>query len=303
MGHEVSIRPDPPPDRPDVLHAFGWSTVTALGYAGAITVASLDDPDGTDDATITAMRSCDRVIAPSSTVARGLIGLGLRRERLSVIPEGVDTGTFHAGPAGPRLHSDRSFARILCVRATLSPHSLLDVMIALRHVPDGRLFVAGGPPAKRIRRDPQAQKVADAARRVGVASRVFLLGEIPAGRRPDLYRSADVVLGTGEADAAQVALQAMASSVPVIAFATDAVADIIVHGVSGILVEPGDVNALAAALRGLLASEPRRYAYAVAGLSRVQERFTWPRVAEQIEGIYRLAIADRQSRTASVEQT
>jgi glycosyltransferase involved in cell wall biosynthesis len=79
------------------------------------------------------------------------------------------------------------------------------------------------------------------------------------------------------------------------------VADIVTHGVSGVLVERGNTRALANAVRGLFASEPRRYAYAVAGLSRVLERFTWPRVAEQIEGLYRSAIADRQHRPVVID--
>jgi glycosyltransferase involved in cell wall biosynthesis len=61
-----------------------------------------------------------------------------------------------------------------------------------------------------------------------------------------------------------------------------------------VLVEPGNTYALGNAVRGLLANEPRRNAYAVAGLSRVQERFTWPKVAEQIAAYYRAALADRQ---------
>jgi glycosyltransferase involved in cell wall biosynthesis len=93
----------------------------------------------------------------------------------------------------------------------------------------------------------------------------------------------------------------MACAVPVVAFAEGPAADILIHRVSGVLVERGNTYALADALRALLTSEPRRYAYAVAGLSRVQERFAWPRVAEQIEALYRTAIADRRGRPAVIE--
>jgi D-inositol-3-phosphate glycosyltransferase len=303
-GHDVSIlgRDDPPPDPSDVLHAFGWNAVEALGepQAPAAAVASVDPPGERVDAeAISAGRAYDRVIATSSQAAQRLVAVGMRRDRLAVIPLGVDTGVFHAGPDGPRLHTDRKPPRIVVVRDELIPHDLLDIMIALRRVPDARLFVAGGVSAHRIRRDSGAQEVASAARRIGVAGRVFLVGGVPDERRPELYRGADVVVCTAEPGATRTALEAMACSVPVVAFASGAMTDIIVHGVCGILVDPGDVTALAAALRGLLAAEPRRYAYAVAGLSRVQERFTWPRVAEQIERVYRSAIADRQDRSGS----
>lgn len=307
-GHDVSIlgRDQPSthlPDR-DVLHVFGWDAVEALGEPPdrAAAVASVDPPgERVDVEALAAGRTYDRVITSSSEAARSLVAVGLRRDRLAVIPLGVDTAIFDAGPDGPRLHADRKTPRIVVLRDQLDPHNLLDVMTALRLVPGARLFVAGGGPAQEIRRDEGARDVAAAARRIGVADRVLLVGAVPEDRRPDLYRTADVVVCTGEPDAARVALEAMACSVAVVAYATGAVADIIVHGVSGILVEPGDANALAAALRGLLGAEPRRYAYAVAGLSRVQERFTWPKVAEQIEGVYRSAIAVRLGRSDSVD--
>lgn len=307
-GHHVSVRGRdrphrPSPSTPDVVHAHGWTSVAAVGVPGAAAaVASIGPPgDDLDPMAVDYGRAYDRVIAPSSDTARRLLGLGLRRDRMGVVPDGVDAGFFTPGPDGPGLRATERPYRILVVRPTLAPDGLVDAMTAVRRVPEARLFVAGGPPAPAIRRDPYAKQVAAAAHRIGVAKRIFLLGEVPGERLPDLYRSADAVVCTGEPDAGRVALEAMACAVPVVAYAEGAVADILIHGVSGVLVERGNTYALAEALRGLLASEPRRYAYAVAGLSRVQERFTWPRVAEQIEAFYRSAIADRRDRPSLIE--
>jgi D-inositol-3-phosphate glycosyltransferase len=308
-GHDVFVRGRDSPSSPatpstaDVVHAHGWEAVAAVGLQGeAATVATLDIPTiGLDPVTLALGQAYDRVIAPSSDAAQHLLALGLRRDRIGVVPDGVDAAFFTPGPEGPGLRAEQRSRRILCVRPVLVSNLLLDAMIALRRVPEARLFVAGGPPPQQIREDPRAREVAAAAQRIGVANRVFLLGHVPPERMPDLYRSADAVMCTGEPDASRIALEAMACSVPVAAFADGAVADIIIHGVSGVLVEEGNTYALANAVRGLLASEPRRYAYAVAGLSRVQERFTWPRVAEQMEGYYRAAIGDRQGRPAVIE--
>lgn len=305
-GHDVSVRDRGSrsgPSTPDVVHALGWGAVAAVGAPGeAAMVASLDVPGaGLDPVTLALGQAYDRVIATSSESARELVALGLRRDRIGVVPDGVDADRFNPGPAGPRLHGGRPMRRILCVRPNLRPGRLLDAMTALLRVPDAGLFVAGGPPPQAIREDPRAREVALAARRIGVAKRVFLLGDVPADRKPDLYRAADAVMLTGEPGAAQVALEAMACAAPVAAYAQGAVVDIVTHGVSGVLVERGNTYALATAVRGLFASEPRRYAYAVAGLSRVLERFTWPRVAEQIEGFYRAAIADRQGRPVVID--
>lgn len=308
-GHDVFVRgrdspsPSASLSTADVVHAHGWEAVSEVGMpAETATVATLDVPTiGLDPVTLALGQAYDRVIAPSSDAARHLLALGLRRDRIGVVPDGVDATFFTSGPEGPGLRPEQRSRRILCVRSLLASQLLLDAMIALRRVPEARLFVAGGPPPQQIRDDPGARDVAAAAQRIGVAKRVFLLGHVPPDRMPDLYRTADAVMCTGEPDSARVALEAMACAVPVAAFADGAVADIIIHGVSGVLVERGNTYALANAVRGLLASEPRRYAYAVAGLSRVQERFTRPRVAEQIEGFYRSAIGERHGRPAVIE--
>jgi glycosyltransferase involved in cell wall biosynthesis len=307
-GHEVIVRgrgglASPSSSTPDVVHAHGWPAVAAAGVPGsAVAVASIGEPGADlDPVALDFGRAYDRVIAPSSDTARRLLDLGLRRDRMGVVPDGVDAGFFTPGPDGPGLRPTERPYRILVVRPTLAPEPLLDAMTAIRRIPEARLFVAGGPPAPAIRRDPLAKQIAAAAQRIGVAKRIFLLGQVRPDRLPDLYRSADAVVCTGEPDAGRVALEAMACAVPVVAYAEGAVADILIHGVSGVLVERGNTYALAEALRGLLASEPRRYAYAVSGLSRVQERFTWPRVAEQIEAFYRTAIVDRRGRPAVIE--
>jgi D-inositol-3-phosphate glycosyltransferase len=300
-GHDVSVQGGG--TAADVVHAYGWESVAALGVPGEAAVIATLDPPGPDidPGTVALGQSYDRIIAPSSEAARALLAVGIRRDRLGVVPDGVDTRIFHAGADGPGLRAEDRQPRILGVRKALSAPMVLDLLISLRRVPEARLFIAGGPSPQRVRQDDGAREVAKAAQRIGVANRVFLLGEVAPDRMPELYRTADVVVCTGEPDAARITLEAMACAVPVVAFAEGPVADIITHGVSGILVERGNAASLANAVRGLLASEPRRYAYAVGGLSRVQERFTWPRVAEQLEGFYRAALSDRQGRPAVID--
>lgn len=298
-GHDVFVRGrgSPLTGAPlDVVHAYGWEALAEVGVPGeAAAVASLEPPGLDTDPGILALgQAYDRVIASSSAAARHLLAFGVRRDRLGIVPDGIDTGVYNTGPNGPGLRTAGRTPKIVCVRRQLTAASMIDAVLALRRVPEAQLYVAGGPPAPQIRKNEGARQVAEVANRAGVAGRIFLLGEVPPKRLPELYRSADVVLCTLEEDAHRTALEAMACAVPVVAFGDGAVADIVTNDVSGLLVDPGNPTALGDAVRGLLASEPRRYAYAVAGLSRVQERFTWPKVAEQIEANYRSAMAGRQ---------
>jgi glycosyltransferase involved in cell wall biosynthesis len=81
----------------------------------------------------------------------------------------------------------------------------------------------------------------------------------------------------------------MASGTPLVASRTGALPE--VTGDAAVLVEPGDPEELAAALRDLLDSPERRASLAQAAWHRVQERFTWSAVARAVVAEYRRAIA------------
>lgn len=82
-------------------------------------------------------------------------------------------------------------------------------------------------------------------------------------------------------------LEAMAAGVPVIAGAYSAASEVLGEG--AMLVEPGDVEALAAALGGLAGDEARRRALALAGRARAAS-FTWSAAARATIEAYRFVI-------------
>jgi glycosyltransferase involved in cell wall biosynthesis len=94
---------------------------------------------------------------------------------------------------------------------------------------------------------------------------------------------------------ANVAREALLCGSPVIASRIGGLPEIIEHGVSGLLVEPGDAAALASAMRELLADPDRRQAMGEHGRQAAQ-RFTASVVTEQLEHLYRSA------RTATTSQ-
>lgn len=79
-----------------------------------------------------------------------------------------------------------------------------------------------------------------------------------------------------------VFLEAMAYGLPCVGADVDAVPEIVQHGASGLLVPPGDVDALAAALTTLLTDAGLRRRMGACGRERVAAEFTWGRVAERI---------------------
>ena len=82
-------------------------------------------------------------------------------------------------------------------------------------------------------------------------------------------------------------LEAMAASRPVIASALGGLTDQVVAGVTGLLVEPGDVDALHGAMARLAANPELRSAMGSAGRARYEEHFRAEVVIDQIEQLYR----------------
>jgi hypothetical protein len=90
----------------------------------------------------------------------------------------------------------------------------------------------------------------------------------------------------------------MASGLAVVGSRVGGIPETMVDGVTGLLVPPGDVGALAAAVGRLLEDEPMRRRMGDAGRAMVKEKFAWPRLAEQVIEVYREVLAERRGCTS-----
>lgn len=226
-----------------------------------------------------------RVLAACSDEVSELARMGLPRTRTSVIPCGVDVRRFE--PVGPTLLPRRTKYRIVTV-GKLMPRMGFDITIeALRALPETELVVAGGTAGGELSDDPEAARLADVARRCGIADRVRIPGRIAPSQVPALLRSADIVVSTPWYETLGVVpLEAMACGRPVIAAAAGSVLDIVVDGITGILVPPRLPEALAKAARRLLGDPTTRDTYGIAGRDRAVARYSWDRVAADTARAY-----------------
>jgi glycosyltransferase involved in cell wall biosynthesis len=86
-------------------------------------------------------------------------------------------------------------------------------------------------------------------------------------------------------------IEAMAAGLPVIATRAGAFPEIVEDGITGLLVERGDVAGLAAALDRLLGDPELRRRMGGAGRQRVRERFLWDHAVARLEQLYSAAVA------------
>jgi phosphatidylinositol alpha-mannosyltransferase len=121
---------------------------------------------------------------------------------------------------------------------------------------------------------------------------VRVLGKVDDETKRRELERADVLCAPslGGESFGMVLSEAFAAGTPVVASDIAGYREVVRDGVDGVLVPPGDAQAVAEALRDLYDEPARRAAMARAAAYHV-ERFAWPRVAEQVQGAYQDAIA------------
>lgn len=225
------------------------------------------------------------IVATSSDEVFELRRLGLRADRVTVVPSGVDLELFH--PKGPVDLRRPGWSRVVVVGRLLARKGMRDVVRAMASVPSAELVIAGGPPREQLDGDEEARRLRDLAGELGVQGRVALRGRASRRDVASLLRSADVVVSVPHYEPfGTVPLEAMACGAAVITTPVGGLIDTVVDGVTGVHVPVGDCEALAEALNHLLAKPYWRLALGAGGAQRAHTRYGWPRIAESTLELY-----------------
>ena len=152
------------------------------------------------------------------------------------------------------------------------------VAAALREVPELHAVLAGMGPLRR--------ELEQLAGKLGIAQRLHFVG-----RRQDVatvHTAADVVMLTSRIEGTPNALlEAMWFARPVVATRAGGCVEVVDDGVTGLLCDVDDADALGAAVAALLHDPERRRAFGAAGHRVVQERFSLQRMVDDTLRLYR----------------
>jgi glycosyltransferase involved in cell wall biosynthesis len=125
----------------------------------------------------------------------------------------------------------------------------------------------------------------------GLSDRVTFLGAVEHEEALDAIAAADafVLPSYGEGSPLSVT-EALALGTPVVGTRVGAVPDLL--GPGGLVVDPGDIDALTHAMGRLVDDEHLRHQLSREGRERVAARYTWPKVAEAYVRVYREAAGE-----------
>jgi glycosyltransferase involved in cell wall biosynthesis len=204
-----------------------------------------------------------------------------------VVPNGIEVEHF-AGNTAPTIREGAR--RLLCV-ARLVEQKGQDIL--LRALPAVR--AAAGPIVLTLLGDgPERARLQSLAASLGIAEAVRFGGVVP-DVAPYLAEATVFVLPSRYEGMPLALLEAMAAGVPVVASAVPGNRDVVQDGTDGILVPPGDPDALARGLVKILTNREMAARLAVAARVSVAARYSVESMAERTLGVYRsvLGVAAR----------
>ena len=206
--------------------------------------------------------------AVSKSTADDLVARGIPRGSIRVIYNGVDSGRLTPNPA------ERAETPLFIYLGRLKKYKRVDVVIrafAELNVPEATLEIAGTG-------DYRAQ-LEGLVNSLGLSERVKFLGFIPEDDKVHLLRRAWASTLASPKEGWGISnLEAAACGTPVIAANSPGIRESVIDGETGFLVPPDDAHAMAAAMRGIVASPDLVSVLGGAG-RRFAETFTWERAA------------------------
>ena len=292
--------------RPDVVHAHDWLVAhAAIALASAADVPLVATLHATEagrhggwltlplnqqihsvewwlansaDEVITcsrAMREETALLFDLDPVRITVLHNGIEPHRWTVPGQAVDAARARYAPDGAPL--------LLFFGRLEWEKGVQDLIAGLREIrgthPGTRVVVAG--------RGRMADRLLAQARRLRVRRALHFAGHLPDGELAALLAAADaVVLPSRYEPFGIVALEAAAAGAPLVASAAGGLAEVVVHGETGLAFEPGDVEGLVRAVQAVLADPAAARVRARAAGARLATDFQWDDITAATARVY-----------------
>ncbi len=277
---------------PDVIHAHWW-------FPSGLLAAAVARFSGIP--LITTMHGSDVRLARDIPVCRPVFREVMRRSsRVTVVSRwlGSEAAAVMPGLAAivaPMPAATERFTpgasrhehRFLFAGRLNDQKGLRHGLRAMVHLPQGTLDVVG--------EGPDRDRLQSLATGLGVGGRVTWHGQLTQSELANLYQSATaLIVPSTDEGLGLVAAEALLCETPVVAFRSGGLTDVVAHERTGLLVEAGDEQALAAAMQRVLDLPSEARGMAQAGRSSAIAAFSPEAAAKRYAGIYRDAIGQNR---------
>lgn len=290
-----------------VVHTYGFHAhlfaIPAAKLAGASVVASIRDMGVYLSPTQRSIqrwicRFADRVLVNAEAIQEWLGAGGWDRDRMCVIPNGIDFSRFELPVDRGRFHADLGLATDTPLVAVLGRVSrmkgledfLAAAAIVARRVPSARFLIIGEPSftaqGSTITVDGSYQEqLTRLAANLGLRDRVIFTG-FRSHVEQILPELAVSVLPSLSEGLSNTLLESMAAGVPTVATRVGGAPEVIQDSENGLLVPPGEPAALAGAICRLLDSPPFAMKLGDAARRRIVEHYSTRQLVERTSRFY-----------------
>src|SRR2546428_5910871 len=245
-----------------------------------------------------ALLQADAVLAVSSPLRDHVVSLGVKPDRVHVVPNGVDATLFQPGPTEPSIRARWGLGAgpILGFVGGLRPWHGVDALSTLverlvQRYRGLRLVIVGDGPLR--------GELEHTLKERGLTRSVVFTGWLPHEEVAELIRQFDVALAPYSKPehafyfSPLKLFEYMSCGIPVVAAALGQIAEIVRDGETGLLYPPGEMDALIGACDRLLGDPALRQRLAQAAAEEGPGLYTWGQNAARVVELARALIAAR----------
>ena len=232
-----------------------------------------------------------KAIAQTENEAESYIEFGVERDKVEIVPLGIETGEFDLLPSKGsfrKRHSIGEKEKIILFLGRINEHKGIGLLIrAFANIAkkrnDVRLAIVG-------RDDGYLSAMNKLINDLSLTGRIIFAGPLYGGDRIEAYVDADIFALTSShyEETSLAALEAAASGTPVII--TEQAGIPYLDEYKGGITVSYNLNELETALTDLLKNDPLREEMGRNARKLIYEIFSWDKVVEQMEGIYSEAL-------------
>lgn len=230
-----------------------------------------------------------KTVTNSSATRNSCLKAGLEKEKLEIIPFGVDTEFFRP----LKIQKNESVFQILAVGYLIERKGFEYLIKAIKEVlkkyENVQLTIVGSGPLEK--------KLKSLIIELKLENNAKIMKNVSDNELLHLYNSSDIFVLPSIVDSqgnteglGVVLLEALACKLPIIGSDTGGIPDIIQDGETGLLVPEKDVSGLSNAILSLVEDKGLREKVAINGYNRIKEKFSWEKIAQKYIGIYKSMI-------------